>query len=86
MRAAIEKNRFLFHWKHIDDPKSLQEHLAFLYRFAIDAWLGDRRNELQWLALALEETERVLAARNVGDDAHGFREILRTLRAGSIGS
>jgi hypothetical protein len=63
VRAAIEKNRLLFHWKHLDRPERIAEHLAFLYRYALDAWIGDRRTELEWLALALEQADEILASR-----------------------
>ena len=63
VRAAIEKNRLLFQWKHLDTPKAIQEHMAALYRWAIDAWLRDEREELIWLALALEQLDEARASR-----------------------
>jgi len=57
VRAMIEKNRLLFQWKHLDEPQLVEEHLQALNRWAIDAWIGDEREELIWLALALEQAE-----------------------------
>jgi GT2 family glycosyltransferase len=62
VRAAIEKNRLLFHWKHVDEAH-LEAHVAALYRQALDAHLCERRSELVWLALALEQARAALAAR-----------------------
>lgn len=60
--AALEKNHWLFQWKHLD-AELLPEHVATLYRTATDAFLGDQREDLVYLALALEEAEKALAAR-----------------------
>ncbi len=60
--AALERNRLLFQWKQLDGAR-LDEHVASLYRRAIDAWLGDDRDELVWLCLALERLDEALAAR-----------------------
>lgn len=60
--AAIRKNRWLFQWKHLD-AELLPEHLGALYRHALDAWLCDRRAELEALALAFEQLDEVLAKR-----------------------
>lgn len=68
VRAAIERNRYLFLWKHLDDPGRLREHIGALYRGAVDAWIGDVREELVWLNLALEEMDRALAARALNKD------------------
>jgi hypothetical protein len=35
------------------------EALGALHRWAIDAWIGDEREELIWLALALEQSKDV---------------------------
>jgi len=77
VRAAWEKNRLLFHWKHLDEPELLRQHLAYLYRFALDAWLGDRREELVWLALALEQKDAALAARTSAGP--GFSDLCEEL-------
>ena len=63
VRAMIEKNRLLFQWKFLDSEEEIQEHLAALYRWAVDAWLGDERQELIWIALALQQIEEVRASR-----------------------
>lgn len=77
VRAAIEKNRLLFLWKHLDGEERLLEHLAWLQRFAIDAWMGERREELVWLALALEQADQALAARAARPAGPGFGELCR---------
>ncbi len=63
VRAVIEKNRLLFQWKFLDDPKLIEEHVAALHRRVVDAWLADLRDELVWAVLALEQLDQVLAAR-----------------------
>jgi len=62
-RAAIEKNRLLFQWKHLDDKDLLRSHVAALYRMVIDAWLSDDRDELLWLNLALDQADQALEGR-----------------------
>ena len=52
-RAAVERGELLFNWKHLD-AADLPEHLALLYRRALDAWLTDDRAALTWLVAALE--------------------------------
>lgn len=82
VRAAQEKNRLLFQWKHLEGDARTRAHLAALYRRALDAWLADDRDELVWLALALEQTREALAAREALSDAPlGFREALDATRA-----
>lgn len=63
VRAALEKNRLIFHWKHIDDPELLKEHVEALYRLVFEAWLEERRLDLVWLNLALDQAEDALKAR-----------------------
>ena len=63
VRAMIEKNRLLFQWKHLDSPELVERHVASLYRWAVDAWLQDEREELIWLALALDQLDEVRDAR-----------------------
>ncbi|MEZ5973375.1 MAG: glycosyltransferase [Planctomycetota bacterium] len=63
-RAAIERGRLLLYWKHLDDRAAAADHLQGLWRDAADAALGDRREELLWLALALEEVEAAGKARS----------------------
>jgi N-acetylglucosaminyl-diphospho-decaprenol L-rhamnosyltransferase len=80
IRAAIERNRLLFQWKHLDGP-ALAEHLAALYRMLFDAYVADRRDELLWLALALEHGEAAAAARaGLPEPVAPFEELMR--RAG----
>ena len=81
VRAAIERNRHLFPWKHLDDPEHLRAHLAALYRLALDAFALDRREELIWLDLALEDLERALASRaREGRGERTFTEVLQMTR------
>ena len=61
--SAMEKNRLLFHWKHLDTPERIDDHVAALYRQVIDAWLTDQREDLVSLNLALDQVEDALAAR-----------------------
>ncbi len=83
VRAAIERNRLLFTWKNLDDPELLRRHLSALFRWAMDAWMEDRRDDLVWLALALERREQALEARRRAPRAVlGFREILDRARPG----
>jgi GT2 family glycosyltransferase len=63
VRAAIEKNRLLFQWKYLDTEASVEAHVAALHRWAIDAYLRDEREELVWLALALEQVAEARASR-----------------------
>lgn len=64
VRAAIERNRLLVHWKHLDSKTAAHEHYLALYRDALDAGIGDRREELIWMALALEDLEAATASRS----------------------
>lgn len=54
VRAAIERNRLLFTWKHLDDREALARHLAVLPRHVARAELEGDRNFLTGLCLALE--------------------------------
>lgn len=77
-RAAIEKNRLLFAWKFLDSDELLREHVAAVYRLAIDAWLADRHEELVWLDLALDQLDEALRSRKaLGKAKRGFDEVLR---------
>ncbi len=74
----IERNRLLFQWKCIDDPELLVRHLAALYRMAVDAWIGDSRQELIWLAMALDKLDAAMASREALPAAGAdFSEIRR---------
>ncbi len=75
VRATIERNWLLFQWKHLDDDQLL-EHLDVLRARATEAWTLERREELEWFALALEQAEAALAARaSVPRDGPTFREL-----------
>lgn len=54
VRAAIERNRLLFTWKHLDDRDALAKHLSGLPRHIARAELEGDRNFLVGLCLALE--------------------------------
>lgn len=84
VRAAIEKNRLLFMWKHLDDPELLREHLAACLRQSVDSWIMDQREELIWLALALEQSDEALAARATRPPSKiDFRTALKVSRPSS---
>ena len=77
VRAIIEKNRLLFQWSFLDEPDLLEEHIGDLYRRATDAWLGDSREELIWILLALDQFKEALAARKPASKRKlSFREVL----------
>jgi GT2 family glycosyltransferase len=81
VRAMVERNRLLFSWKHIDSPELQRRHLAALYRWALDTYLEDRREDLVWLAFALDELQRALASRaKLPPAARDVTEILRLSR------
>ena len=83
VRAMIEKNRILFHWKYLDDPVEIREHRTALVRWAVDAWLGDEREELIWLALALDQAEEVAASRaRMAPAVHDYAETRRLTSQG----
>jgi GT2 family glycosyltransferase len=54
VRAAIEKNRMRFAWKHFDGSE-LESNLNDLGARALEHALAEEREELLWLALALDE-------------------------------
>lgn len=84
VRAIIERNRLLFQWKFLDDPRLVQQHVEALYRQAIDAWLRGQRDELVWLLLALEQQEHAHAARQALPPALlGFEDVRSRARPGS---
>jgi GT2 family glycosyltransferase len=81
VRAMVERNRLLFAWKHIDEPGLQKRHLAALYRLALDTYLEDRRDELVWLAFALDQLRPALSSRaSQAKGVHSFTEILRRSR------
>lgn len=76
VRAAIEKNRLLFAWKHVDDEARLREHLDGLRARLFAAATREDREALVWLCLALQELEDALAARRAMAPARaGFDEL-----------
>lgn len=81
VRAMLERNRLLFSWKHLDSPELQKRHLAALYRWALDTYVEDRRDDLVWLAFALEELRTALASRAAMPRARrSFEEILGLAR------
>ncbi|MDP6519568.1 MAG: glycosyltransferase [Planctomycetota bacterium] len=76
--AAIEKNRLLFQWKYMDDPEVLAASLATLRRRALETGLsGSGRRELEWLVLALDQADEVLAARaSLAPGERSFAEVV----------
>lgn len=54
VRAAIERNRLLFTWRHERDPERLGEHFNELAARLVEHALDEEREELLWLLLALE--------------------------------
>jgi len=81
VRAVIERNRLLFTWKHLDQPDMQKRHLAALYRWALDTYLDDRREDLVWLAMALDKLREVQAARAALPPTElRFDELLRRSR------
>ncbi len=78
VRAMIEKNRLLFQWKFLDTQEALERHIAALYRYAVDSWLREDRDELVWLCLALDQVDEVLKVRaELPPAQRNFEEIRR---------
>jgi len=63
VRAAIEKNRLLFAWKHLDSAADIERHLAALGARLVEHAAAEEREELVRIVLALEQLEQVAAAR-----------------------
>lgn len=81
VRAMVERNRLLFAWKHLDEPELQRRHLAALYRWALDTYLEDRRDDLVWLAMALDRRAEARASRRaLGPARRTVGEILRVSR------
>ncbi len=55
VRAAIEKNRLLFSWKHLDESTERESHWLGLADRLVQLSLSEEREELIWLLLALEQ-------------------------------
>jgi GT2 family glycosyltransferase len=62
VQAAIERNRLLFEWVHLDG-QALERQVDALERALERAWLEEDRAALEGLALALEELDQVRLAR-----------------------
>jgi len=62
--TAIERNRLLFTWKHLDEPALLNEHLAELRARIDEARVDERREFLAALCLALEDRARAGSVRD----------------------
>ncbi|MCA8978497.1 MAG: glycosyltransferase [Planctomycetes bacterium] len=83
VRAAIEKNRLLFTWKHVDDAARMREHLDGLRARLFAAAAREDRESIIWLCLALQELDAALAARNeLPPPVAGFDELRRASDAG----
>ena len=81
VRATIERNRYLLQWKYLEDPARIERQIAALFRVAMDAFLGEDRRELTWLAMALDQLSAVRDARaKLAPRVKTFGEILREAR------
>jgi N-acetylglucosaminyl-diphospho-decaprenol L-rhamnosyltransferase len=81
LRAALERNRLLVHWKHLSSKREAHDHLVALWRDALDAGLCGRREDLVHLALALGELDAVAAARpGMADAKLGLEDVLAAAR------
>lgn len=81
VRAVIERNRYLFQWRFLDDPERIRRHMAALYRTAVDAYLCDEREPLIWLAMALERLEQLESSRaRLGPAVRGYEDVCRDSR------
>ena len=77
VRAAEEKNRLLLLWKYLDTRREAHDHLALLWRDALDAAIAGRREDLVWMALALQELPRVGRSRQkLGTATRSLEQVL----------
>ncbi|HTF89022.1 MAG TPA: glycosyltransferase family 2 protein [Planctomycetota bacterium] len=70
--TAIERNRLLFTWKHLDDPKLQGDHIRQLSLRVGEAGITEDRTFLSALCLALEDRHKVVGdgrARASGETA-----------------
>lgn len=80
-RAAEEKGGLLLYWKFLDVRQDASDHLATLWRDALDAASSGRREELIWMALALQELPRVdRSRRSLGRARRRLEQVLRVGR------
>jgi hypothetical protein len=63
VRRAMLKTQLLFHWKNLQDPAMLREHLHGILLRVLDEDVRGERTFLEALDLALAEFEKVLPAR-----------------------
>ena len=52
------------------ETEAIREHLTALHRWVVDAWLGDEREELIWLALAIDQIEEARESRKALLEGH----------------
>jgi len=83
-RAAVERGELCFNWKHLPEA-SLADHMALLFRRAVDSYLADDRAGLIWLALALEQLDAAKVGRAGLVAESTSLEVLERLSAGSTG-
>ena len=68
--------------KYFDTKREAYDHLATLWRDALDAGMAGRRRELTWMALALEQLPELNASRAaLPDKKLGLQAILRGRQA-----
>jgi GT2 family glycosyltransferase len=60
--TAIERNRLLFTWKHLDERRAIEQHLRELRLRVAEARVLEERTLLTALCLALEDRSQVVAA------------------------
>lgn len=78
VRASYEKNRLLTFWKVVDTKRDAHDHVSSLWRDALDAAIAGRRDDLVWMALALQELPRIDKARaELGPAAMPLEQVLR---------
>ena len=82
VRAAIDRNRLLFTWKHLEGEARIAAHLDALSAQVIDAVAEGREDDLRALLLALDEVQHVNRSRAARRKAaRSFDEILRDAQA-----
>ncbi len=77
--AAIERNRLLFTWKHLDDSALLEAHVRALARRVAEALVDEDRNFLSALCLALEDrlSAAAFAGARTGSSAPSWERVQR---------